>query len=156
MARVALLTALAMIFSYVEAIIPIPLGVPGIKLGLANLVVVMALAILHPAEAFLVSMIRILLMGLLFGNGASLIYSLAGGLLSFGVMLLLKKTKAFSVYGISIAGAVAHNCGQIAAATLILGSRRIVYYLPVLLIAALLTGFLIAFLAATILRMLLH
>lgn len=150
-ARVAVLVALAMIFSYVESLIPLHFGVPGIKLGLANLTVVVALALLHPAEAFLVSAIRIALLSLLFGNGASIIYSLAGGLLSFLVMFLLMKTKKFSVYGISVAGGVSHNVGQIAAAAVILGSGRIVYYLPVLMIAGILTGLLIGFLAARVL-----
>lgn len=155
-ARVAVLVALAMILSYVETLIPVNFGVPGIKLGLANLVVVTALAVLHPGEAFLISAIRILLVGLLFGNGASLLYSLAGGLLSFLVMLLLARTKAFSVYGVSVAGGVSHNIGQIAAAAALLGSRSIVWYLPVLMIAGILTGLLIGFLSARIARVLAH
>ena len=151
-ARVAVFAALAMIFSYVETLIPLHFGVPGIKLGLANLAVVVALAMLHPAEALLISLIRIALLGLLFGNGASLLYSLAGGLLSFLVMFLLSRTKKFSVYGVSVAGGVSHNIGQIATAALILGSGRVVYYLPVLMIAGILTGLLIGLLSAAVLR----
>lgn len=88
-----MLMALAMIFSYVEALIPINFGVPGIKLGIANLIVVIGLFFLPPAEVLMISIARILLMGYLFGNGMSILYSLAGGLLSFFVMLLLKKSK---------------------------------------------------------------
>lgn len=145
-----LLTALAMIFSYIEFLIPISLGIPGIKLGLANLVVVTALYVMRPHEAFLINIVRILLSGLLFGNSMSLIYSISGGVLSFFVMLALKKTNGFSVFGVSIGGGVAHNIGQILAAMLILENVMIAYYLPVLLIAGILTGLLIGFLASRI------
>lgn len=146
-AFMGLLTALAMIFSYIEFLIPISIGIPGIKLGLANIVVVTALYVIKPQEAFLINVVRILLSGLLFGNSMSLIYSLTGGLLSFGVMLLLKKINGFSVYGISIAGGVSHNVGQILAAMLTLENLMIVYYLPALLIAGTVTGLLIGFLS---------
>ena len=145
-----LLTALAMIFSYIEFLIPISLGIPGIKLGLANLVVVTALYVMRPHEAFLINIVRILLSGLLFGNSMSLIYSISGGVLSFFIMLALKKANGFSVFGVSIAGGVAHNIGQILAAMLILENVMIAYYLPVLLIAGILTGLLIGFLASRI------
>ena len=149
-ALMGLLTALAMIFSYIEFLIPISIGIPGIKLGLANIVVVTALYVIKPQEAFLINVVRILLVGLLFGNSMSLIYSLAGGLLSFGVMLLLKKINGFSVYGISIAGGVSHNVGQILAAMLTLENLMIAYYLPALLIAGTVTGLLIGFLSSRI------
>ena len=97
----AMLMALAMIFSYVEVLIPINLGVPGIKLGIANLVVVVGLFFLPAGEVLMISVARILLMGYLFGNGMSILYSLAGGLLSFLVMLLLKHIKGFSITGYS-------------------------------------------------------
>ena len=100
----AMLMALAMIFSYVEVLIPINLGVPGIKLGIANLVVVVGLFFLPAGEVLMISVARILLMGYLFGNGMSILYSLAGGLLSFLVMFLLKHIKGFSITGVSIAG----------------------------------------------------
>ena len=95
-----MLMALAMIFSYVEVLIPINLGVPGIKLGIANLVVVIGLFFLPAGEVLMISVARILLMGYLFGNGMSILYSLAGGLLSFLVMLLLKHIKGFSITGV--------------------------------------------------------
>lgn len=111
-----MLVALAMIFSYVESLIPINLGVPGIKLGVANLVTVTGLYILAPMEVFVVVILRVLLVGFMFGNGMSILYSLAGGILSFLVMLLLKRIKGFSMIGVSIAGGVSHNIGQIAVA----------------------------------------
>ena len=145
-----LMTALAMIFSYIEFLIPVNFGIPGMKLGLANIVVTTALYVMKPYEAFLINLVRILLSGLLFGNGMSVIYSLSGGILSFAVMLLLKKIKGFSVFGVSIAGGVAHNTGQILAAMLVLENVLIAYYLPVLLISGAATGFLIGFLASRI------
>ena len=133
-----------------EFLIPVNFGIPGMKLGLANIVVTTALYVMKPYEAFLINLVRILLSGLLFGNGMSVIYSLSGGILSFAVMLLLKKIKGFSVFGVSIAGGVAHNTGQILAAMLVLENVLIAYYLPVLLISGAATGFLIGFLASRI------
>ena len=129
----AMLMALAMIFSYVEVLIPINLGVPGIKLGVANLVVVVGLFFLPAGEVLMISVARILLMGYLFGNGMSILYSLAGGLLSFLVMLLLKHIKGFSITGVSIAGGVTHNVAQICVAALVVQNRKLFYYLPALL-----------------------
>lgn len=146
----AMLMALAMIFSYVEVLIPINLGVPGIKLGIANLVVVVGLFFL-PAEVLMISVARILLMGYLFGNGMSILYSLAGGLLSFLVMLLLKHIKGFSITGVSIAGGVTHNVAQICVAALVVQNRKLFYYLPALLVAGVITGMLIGILSDRIL-----
>lgn len=147
----SVLVALAMIFSYVEAILPINLGVPGVKLGVANLVIVTGLYYLRPGEVCLISFVRILLSSLLFGSGMSLAYSLAGGLLSFLVMLGLKRVKGFSVVGVSIAGGVAHNIGQIVVAAWVVQNRMILYYVPVLMIAGVITGMLMGILAARVL-----
>ena len=147
----AILVALAMTFSYIEVLIPINVGLPGMKLGLANLVVLIGFYILKPQEVFFISLVRILLMGCLFGNGLSLMYSLSGGILSYLIMLLLKNIKGFSIVGISIAGGVSHNIGQILAAILIIQNNKIIYYLPPLMIAGIITGVLIGFLAKMIL-----
>ena len=149
-ALMGLMTALAMIFGYIEFLIPFNFGIPGMKLGLANLVVTVALYTIRPHEAFLINIVRILLSNLLFGNGMSLIYSLAGGLLSFAAMVLIKKINGFSVYGVSIIGGVTHNIGQILAACAVLSNLMIAYYLPVLLISGAVTGFIIGFLSARI------
>ena len=127
----AMLMALAMIFSYVEVLIPINLGVPG--------------------EVLMISVARILLMGYLFGNGMSILYSLAGGLLSFLVMFLLKHIKGFSITGVSIAGGVTHNVAQICVAALVVQNRKLFYYLPALLVAGVITGMLIGILSDRIL-----
>lgn len=142
--RIALfgiMVALAFTFSYLESLIPFNFAIPGVKLGLANLVVVVALYIMKPAEAFFIAIIRILLAGLTFGNVYSLAYSLCGGILSFAVMLLVKKTK-LSVIGVSMLGGICHNIGQIIVAAIVMETARIAYYLPVLLGAGLVTGLL--------------
>lgn len=139
----AMLVALAMIFSYVEALIPFSFGIPGIKLGLANLVVVIGLFFLKPGQVFGILITRIVLLAFLFGNMASLLYSLAGGILSFCVMLLLKKCKGFSITGISMAGGVSHNVGQLVVAACVVENIHVFYYMPALLVAGLITGMLI-------------
>ena len=142
-AYLGVFAALALIFSYVEALIPINFGIPGAKLGLANLVIVVALYKLGWGRALGLSVVRIILAGFLFGNLFSIIYSLAGGILSLAGMTILKKTNAFGILGVSIAGGVLHNVGQLLVASCVLESFRAMYYLPVLLIAGVLTGALI-------------
>ena len=136
-------TALALIFSYVETLIPIQFGIPGVKLGLANLIIVIALYRMKLSEAYLLSIVRVLLAGFIFGNYFSIIYSLAGGLLSLTVMALLRKKGGFSVIGVSIAGGVFHNIGQLIVASVIVETFSVMYYVPVLLIAGLVIGLLI-------------
>ena len=151
-AKIGVFVALAMVFSYVEVLIPFYFGIPGVKLGIANIVVVTGLFMLKPREVFLISLFRIMLMGFLFGNGVSVLYSLSGGLLSFGVMLLLKKYNLLSIIGISVAGGIFHNIGQIMAAALVLHSKAVIYYLPVLLAAGVITGSLIGFLSRSVVK----
>ena len=136
-------TALALIFSYVELLIPINFGIPGAKLGLANLVIIIVLYKTDWKEALLLSVVRIVLAGFLFGNLFGILYSLAGGILSLAVMALLKKSGAFSIIGVSMAGGVSHNVGQLIMAMLVVETYAVGYYLPVLLIAGLITGTLI-------------
>ena len=136
-------TALALIFSYVETLIPIHFGIPGVKIGLANLIVVIALYKMSIKEAYILSIVRIVLAGFMFGNLFAILYSLAGGLLSLSVMCMLKRTEKFSVFGISMAGGVFHNVGQLIMAAVVLESVSIGYYFPVLLISGLITGFVI-------------
>ena len=148
----AVFTALALIFSYVETLIPINFGIPGVKLGLANLVIVIALYKMKLTEVYLLSVVRVLLSGFIFGNYFSIIYSLAGGLLSLTVMALLKKSKGFSVMGISVAGGVFHNVGQLIVAMLVVETFSVGYYFPVLLVAGLITGLVIGIVSAEMLK----
>ncbi len=144
--------ALAFIFSFVEVLVPISLGIPGIKLGLANIVVLTALYAMGPRDAFFISCVRIVLVGFTFGNMASLLYSMAGGLLSWLIMCLFKKIKGFSMIGVSLAGGISHNIGQISVAALMLKTTSVVYYLPVLLIAGTVTGIMIGILGGMLLK----
>ena len=149
-------TALALIFSYVETLIPVNLGIPGVKLGLANLIIVVALYKMRFSEAYLLSVVRVLLAGFIFGNYFSIIYSLAGGLLSLTVMALLKKWGGFSLQGISIAGGVFHNIGQLIVAAVVVETFSVTYYFPVLLVAGLLTGLVIGIVAEMMLKRLVN
>lgn len=139
--------ALAMICSYIELLIPFDFGIPGVKLGLTNIVVVLMLYSIGAKEAFVVSAVRIFLVGLLFGNVVGILYSLGGGICSFLVMFLLKKTKQFGCISVSVAGGISHNAGQIVVAAFVVASRYVLYYFPVLMLAGLLTGLLIGILA---------
>lgn len=149
-------TALALIFSYVETLIPFNFGIPGVKLGLANLIIVIALYKMKFSDAFLLSVVRVVLSGFIFGNYFSIIYSLAGGILSLCVMAGLKKTDKFSVMGISMAGGVAHNVGQLIVAMIVVETLSIVAYVPVLLISGLVTGLLIGIVSAEMLKRLVN
>lgn len=149
--KMAMLVALAMIFSYVESLIPINFEIPGMKLGVANLVTVVGLYFLELPEVFLVVVMRILLTGFLFGNGMSIIYSLAGGILSLLMMVVIKRINGFSVIGVSIIGGVSHNIGQIIVASIVVENLKLVYYLPALLIAGAVTGFIMGILSKKIL-----
>ena len=141
LANMAMLVALAMIFSYVESLIPINFGIPGMKLGVANLVTVTGMYFLEFPEVFLVVVMRILLTGFLFGNGMSIIYSLAGAVVSLLAMVLVKKMDGISIVGVSITGGVFHNIGQILVAMAVVENLKLIYYLPALLIAGTVTGF---------------
>lgn len=145
-------TSLALILSYVELLIPINFGIPGMKLGLANLLVVILLYKGCPRDALLLSVIRILLSGLIFGNMFSIFYSLGGGLLSLAVMVFLKKTGQFTVAGISIGGGASHNVGQLLVAMFVVQTYQVGYYLPVLLIAGVITGAVIGILSTEVLK----
>lgn len=141
-AQYGLLTALALVLSYLESLIP-PLWVPGVKLGLPNLAVVFALYRLGWKDACAISLARVVLVTLLFGNGAALAYSIAGAALSLSLMGLLKKTRKFSTVGVSVAGGVAHNAGQILVAMALLETSRLAWYLPVLWVSGTIAGVLI-------------
>ena len=142
--------ALALICSYVESLIPIYFGIPGVKLGLTNIVVVLLLYTLGAKEAFLVSVVRIILAGFLFGNPFSILYSLSGGALSFLAMYVLKRTEKLKVVTVSVAGGVMHNTGQLIMAALVVENYHILYYIPVLLTAGFITGFFIGILSQEI------
>lgn len=154
----AVLTALALGLSYVENFFPLSLVIPlpGVKLGLANIVTVFALYTLGPGQALCILIARCFLGSLFAGNLNALIFSLMGGLSAMLVMIALSRLRKLSVYGVSVGGAAAHNGGQVAAAVLTLGNTAPLYYLPVLLGVSLLTGALTGFVTGLLFRALAH
>ena len=148
----ALTTAVAMILSFVESQIPAFVAVPGVKMGLANIAVVFALYKLGWKEAVMISLVRVVLVSLLFGSIASLFYSFAGAVLSLAGMGLLKKSGKFTEIVVSVAGGVLHNIGQIAMASLILETDALRYYLPFLLISGTIAGIVIGVVSAILVR----
>lgn len=144
--------ALAMILSFVESQIPVFTAVPGMKVGLPNLVMVFLLYRAGWKETVVVSVIRVVLVSLLFGNLQSLIFSIAGALLSLTGMILLQKTKLFSPITVSVVGGVLHNVGQIIAACLWTGTAQIAYYLPVLFISGICAGVVIGLISGLLLK----
>ena len=151
-AYLGLCLALALICSYVEALIPVPIGIPGVKLGLTNVLVVGVLYLSGWKDAAIVSFARVLLAGFFFGNLYSILYSLAGALLSLIVMTAVKKTEKLHLISVSAAGGIAHNVGQFLVAALVVENYRILYYLPVLFLVGMATGVLIGVVAAGVLK----
>ncbi|MBE6762836.1 MAG: Gx transporter family protein [Ruminococcaceae bacterium] len=148
-----LCVALALILAYVELLLPpLSAAIPGIKMGLPNVIIVFLLYRRSARSAALVSLLRILLVGMLFGNAMSLMYSLAGGVLSLAVMILLRRLDRLSAVGVSVAGAVAHNVGQILAAMVLLDTSELAYYLVVLVITGTVAGVLIGLCGALLIR----
>lgn len=150
-AQYGLLVALALVLSYIEAQIPAFFVVPGMKLGLTNVVLV-ALYRMGSKDALILNLVRILLVAFTFGNTFSMLYSLAGGFFSYLAMLAGKKSKAFSAVGVSVLGGVAHNIGQILVAMAVLETGKLVYYLPFLLVSGLAAGVLTGVLGGQLIR----
>ena len=147
----AMLTAVAMILSYVESLLP-QVGIPGVKMGLANIAVIFALFRFGWKEAAALSLVRVVLVSLLFGSVGAMLYSLAGAVLSLAVMALLRRIDRFSTVGVSVAGGVAHNAGQILMAMLILQTKQLLGYLPVLAVSGIAGGVLTGLAAALLIR----
>lgn len=148
----ALAVALAMILSFVESQIPPLVAIPGVKIGLANIVVIFALYKFGWKQAVLISLLRVFLVSILFGNFASLFYSIAGAVLSLSGMILLKKTGKFSQTAVSVAGGVLHNIGQILMACILLETNVITYYLPFLILSGVIAGIAIGLVSALMVK----
>lgn len=151
-AFLGLFIALAMILSYVESLIPPLVAVQGVKIGLPNLVIMFMLYRVGSREAITVSLIRVVLVSLLFSSAMSMAYGLAGAALSLSGTMLLKKTGLFSPITVSVVGGVLHNIGQIAVAILITGTKQLVLYLPVLLISGVIAGVAIGICAGLLIK----
>ncbi len=150
MALYGMLIALAFIFSYIEALFPFPLPMPGVKLGLANLVSIVGLYTVGAAGTAAVSLVRIVLVGFTFSNLFTMLYSMAGGITSLIVMLLAKESGWFSKVTVSVLGGVFHNVGQLAMAALVTETAGVFTYLPVLMASGIVTGGLIGLLGGMV------
>ncbi len=147
----ALLTTTAMILSYLESLLP-SVAIPGVKMGLANIAVIFALYRLGSKEALAVSLIRVGMVSALFGSLSALLYSAAGAVMSLVVMSVLKKLDRFSEAGVSVAGGVGHNLGQILMAMWLLDTARLIWYLPVLIVTGVAGGILTGLTAAMLVK----
>lgn len=148
----ALLVSLAMVLSYIESQIPMGVMVPGMKLGLTNLVVMVALYKLNEKEAIIINIVRIILVGFTFGNLFTVAYSLAGGILSGMAMIVLKRTKKVSMTAVSVVGGISHNVGQILVAMVLMETNAILYYLLVLWITGIVSGVIIGVMSAEVIK----
>ena len=142
------MTAVAMVFGYIEHLLPLPIGIYGIKAGLANIVPLTILELFGALPAAVINLVRIVLSGILFGNTVSIAYSLAGGALSLIVMVLARKLKGITVTGVGIIGGVAHNIGQLIVAIFLTDEIKIAFYLPVLVFAGAIAGLLVGVIAS--------
>lgn len=145
-----MLIGLAFIFSYLEAIVPIPVPIPGVKLGLANLVVIVGLYTIGIPGTIAVALIRIVLVGFTFGNVSSMLYSLSGGIVSMILMVAFRKLNWFSQTGVSIIGGIGHNIGQLMMAAFITETAGVFYYLPFLMVAGVVSGAVIGLLGGLV------
>ena len=153
--RVAILgviSAFAAILSYIEAILSFGFFIPGVKLGLANIAVVIVLYIYGYKDAFFVNIIRIFVVGLLFTNMFSIMFSIAGATISYIVMILLKKINIFSPIGVSVAGGVAHNVGQLVIAMFFIESYSVINYVPILMIAGIICGLIVGIISLMVIK----
>lgn len=147
-----MMTALAFLLSYVETLVPINLGVPGVKLGLANLVTIVSLYLLGARAAGTIALVRVILTGFTFGNLSMMMYSLAGAALSLLVMTVSRKKDLFGTVGVSVAGGVGHNAGQLLVAAVVVENSSLLYYLPVLLAAGTAAGAVIGVLGGLLIK----
>ena len=138
--------------SYIESRIPAFVAIPGIKVGLANIAVIFTLYKFGIKEAITVSVIRVLLVSMLFGSPVSLIYSISGAILSLITMIILKKLTPLTSVAVSVSGGVMHNIGQIAAASFMLSTNVVVYYLPFLLLSGTIAGIVVGIVSALLIK----
>lgn len=149
-AQIGVLVSLAMVLSYLESLFPVFLAVPGIRIGLANIAIVFALYHLGFRAALGISVVRVVLSALLFGSVISMSYSLCGALISIAMMAILKRSGLFGTVAVSVVGGVSHNLGQIAVACLILQTKAIAYYIPVLILSGVVSGVVIGIVSAVV------
>ncbi len=151
-AKTGMLLAISLVLSYLEMLLPVTIAVPGVKIGLANIITMFLLYRTDFKSTFMFVCVRVVLAGILFSGVSGIIYSLAGGMACVLVMSVLKRFSFFSVLGVSVAGAIAHNVGQIVVAVIVMENIHIAYYLPVLCISGVISGLLVGYLAFVIMK----
>ena len=151
-ATLGVIAAFGAILSYIEAIISFGIFIPGVKLGLANIAVIIALYIYGYKDAIIINLVRIIVVGLIFGNLFSISFSIAGALISYVIMALLKRIDIFSPIGVSVAGGVAHNVGQLLIAALVIESYSVINYMPILIFAGIICGLIIGIVSNVVIR----
>lgn len=149
---VALFTACGILFGYIEFLVPLPIGIPGVKIGLSNIITVCSMYLMGPVVSLIILVLRVVLSGLLFGNLFGILYGLSGALISFLFMYFAKKINIFSVFGLSVLGGVMHNIAQLVVATILISQLKLIYYLPALLISGVLAGLAVGFLSRIIIN----
>ena len=146
----AIFLTFALVCSYIESLIPMPFGVPGMKLGLTNVVIILLLYLFGPLDAIIVSILRVVLIGFMFGNVYSMCYSLAGAVISFIFMYILYRFTKFNMIAVSVVGGLLHNSAQLLVAIIFFDSGYLIYYLPALLITGVVTGAIIGVIAQAV------
>lgn len=147
-----MLLAISLVLAYLEMLLPVMVAVPGVKIGLANIITMLLLYNRNLRDVFFFMTIRVVLAGFLFSGVSGILYSFAGGVFCIGIMSVLKRFPIFSVMGVSMAGAIFHNAGQILVAMLVMENVHILYYLPVLCITGTITGFLIGYITFLLIK----
>ena len=150
--RLSLAVTFALILSFIESRIPAFVAVPGVKVGLANIAVIFMLYKFGVKSAIIVSLMRVFLVSVLFGTPVSLFYSISGAVLSFAVMLTLKTFTPLTEVAVSVSGGISHNVGQIIAASIILETNVVIYYLPFLILSGTVAGIVVGIVAALLVK----
>lgn len=145
--QLGLLLSVSLVLGYLESLLPVMVAVPGVKLGLANIVTMLVLYHMGGKQAFFIMLFRVVIAGFLYSGIAGIVYGLVGGVCCIVVMAFLKRISVFSVLGVSMTGAVFHNVGQILVAVIVMENTGVIYYLPVLCISGILSGLIVGYLS---------
>lgn len=145
--QLGLLLSVSLVLGYLESLLPVMVAVPGVKLGLANIVTMLVLYHMGGKQAFFIMLFRVVIAGFLYSGIAGIVYGLVGGVCCIVVMAFLKRISIFSVLGVSMTGAVFHNVGQILVAVIVMENTGVIYYLPVLCISGILSGLIVGYLS---------
>lgn len=150
--QMGMLLSVSLVLGYLESLLPVMVAVPGVKLGIANIVTMLVLYRMGGKQAFFIMLFRVVIAGFLYSGVAGIVYGFMGGIFCIAAMSCLKRIPVFSMLGVSMAGAIFHNVGQIVTAFLVMDNAAILYYLPVLCISGVLAGFAVGFLSHLVIK----